>query len=171
MCKQIFTLCIYTLIGSVLLSFWHSSDSQRHSLRAVLVEVGGGFRWLHQMYSQKVFVDSGRGPVFLLLLPSLLFKSRRRTGLKVGSGSGNRCNTKIFIVRLNWSGPDDKGINILLLSFSNSDLLPLRDEENQHDKDFLKHHDEDVEDTLAQPCCALHRLPYTHTHTERNRWL
>ena len=44
------------------------------------------------------------------------------------------------------------------------DLLPLWDEENQHDKDFLKHHDEDVEDTLAQPRCALYWLSYTiHT--------
>lgn len=39
-----------------------------------------------------------------------------------------------------------------------SDLLPLGDEENQHDKDFLKHHDEDVEDTLAQPRCTLNWL-------------
>lgn len=38
------------------------------------------------------------------------------------------------------------------------DLLPLGDEENQHDKDFLKHHDEDVEDTLAQPRCTLNWL-------------
>lgn len=42
-----------------------------------------------------------------------------------------------------------------------SDLLPLGDEEDQHDEDFLKHHDEDVEDTLAQPRCALHWLSYT----------
>lgn len=50
-----------------------------------------------------------------------------------------------------------------------TDLLPLGDEEDQHDEDFLKHHDENVEDTLTQPCCALHRLSYTHTHTRKVR--
>lgn len=45
-----------------------------------------------------------------------------------------------------------------------SDLFPLGNEEDQHDEDFLKDHDEDVEDTLAQPRCALHWLSYTHTH-------
>ncbi len=53
---------------------------------------------------------------------------------------------------------------LLLLFFP--DLLPLRDEEDQHDEDFLKHHDEDVEDTLAQPRCALHWLSYTKRETD-----
>lgn len=39
-----------------------------------------------------------------------------------------------------------------------TDLFPLGNEEDEHYKDFLKHHDKDVEDTLAQPRCALHRL-------------
>lgn len=47
-----------------------------------------------------------------------------------------------------------------------SDLFPLGDEEDQHDKDFLKDHDEDVEDTLSQPRCALHWLSYTHRKQE-----
>lgn len=50
-----------------------------------------------------------------------------------------------------------------------SNLLPLWDEEDKHDEDFLKHHDEDVEDTLAQPRCALHWLSYTHTNTQTGR--
>lgn len=52
--------------------------------------------------------------------------------------------------------------NDLNISFSESDRFPLRDEQDKHDKDFLKHHDEDIEDTLAQPRCALHGLSYMH---------
>lgn len=48
-----------------------------------------------------------------------------------------------------------------------SDLFPLRDEQNQHDENFLKHHDEDVQDTLAQPGCALHWLSCTNIHIRR----
>lgn len=93
--------------------------------------------------------------------------------MKVNNGSEKYCNTQIFSIRLKLN----KVIMTLMgtnftcylfkcvLFFSN--LLPLWDEENQHDKDFLKHHDEDVEDTLAQPCCALHWLSYTNTHTVR----
>lgn len=57
--------------------------------------------------------------------------------------------------------------DFLKLSFS--DLLPLWDEEDEHDQNFLKHHDEDVEDTLAQPRCALDWFSYTHTQAHAHR--
>ncbi len=39
-----------------------------------------------------------------------------------------------------------------------TDLLPLWEEEDQHDHDLLKHHDEDVESTLTHPGTALNRI-------------
>lgn len=44
-----------------------------------------------------------------------------------------------------------------------TDLLPLWDEEDQHDHDLLKHHDEDVESALTCPGAALNRLAYKQT--------
>lgn len=61
------------------------------------------------------------------------------------------------------------GQQFQLLSFQMvalfSYLFPLEHKENHHDNDFLKHHNDDVEDTLAQPCCALNWLSCINTHT------
>lgn len=76
------------------------------------------------------------------------------------------CFYKLVCLRLNKNIKQYSTLTLCSSYFSY--IFPLRDEKDQHDENFLKHHDEDVEDALAQPCCALHWLSCAQQETNDN---